>query len=188
MELNNNPTNKLDTLAHEAGAEEGAGGFMNPAKKRGRKPGQKNKPKEETTASVNPAPKDHNADPIMIAQQRIEANKQFITGGLEFLDDALYPLHETPAARLKKEQKELIVQNGAICMEQYLPDALNKHMPLILLSFGLGGYGFGIYNARKIKLAEMARRVQQQNDLKNDKKPPLGATNTVAGIPTEAVN
>lgn len=157
-------TSKLDNLAHEAAAEPGEGGFMNPAKKRGRKPGSKNKTKEENAGPSNPSPGNHNPDPIIQSQQRIEANKQFIGGCLDFLDDALYPLHETPEATLKHKpkQKESIVINGAICMEQYLPDLMNRHMPLILMSMGLGGYGFGIYNARMAKLKEMNERARKK--------------------------
>ncbi len=157
MLINPSPETKLDQLAHESASEDGAGGFMNPKKKRGRPK------KEPSQGPAADSPKSHNPDPIMQSQQRIEANKQFLAGSLDFLDQALYPLHETPEARLKPDQKEMIVINGAICMEQYLPDALNKHMPLILVAFGLGGYGFGIYNARKIQMARIEARKNKMN-------------------------
>lgn len=167
MELTENAIPKLDALAHEAGAEPGEGGFMNPAKKkRGRPKGSKNE--EKMAGPANPSPAGHNPDPILQSQQRIEANKQFIEGALDFLDDALYPLHETPEASLKSKpkQKAAIVLNGAICMEQYLPDLMNRHMPLILVTMGLGSYGFGIFNARMAKLAEMNERARKQGENK----------------------
>lgn len=159
------PESKLDNLAFDASTEGGEGGFMDPKKKkRGRPPKGNAKPSQsENVASSGPirlTPEDQ-------VQKRIQSNQQFLSGCLGFLDDALYPLHETPEARLKGEQKELIVTNGAICMEQYLPDMLNKHMPLILMSFGLGGYGFGIYNARQRKLKEMDKRVRAQETREN---------------------
>lgn len=162
-------SSKLDTLAHEAASEPGEGGFMNPVKKRGRKPGSKNKEKTDAASPANPSPAGHNPDPILQSQQRIEANKQFISGSLDFLDDALFPLHETPDATLKNKpkQKEQIVINGAICMEQYLPDLMNRHMPLILVTMGLGAYGFGIYNARLIKMKEMNERAMRQENKKS---------------------
>lgn len=167
--LTESPSSKLDSLAHGAASEPGEGGFMNPVKKRGRKPGSKNKEKEESGPS-NPSPAGHNPDPILQSQQRIEANKQFISGSLEFLDDALFPLHETPEATFKHKpkQKEQIVINGAICMEQYLPDLMSRHMPLILVTMGLGAYGFGIYNARMVQLKKMEDRARAQGDKKED--------------------
>lgn len=177
---------KLDSLAHEAGSEPGEGGFMNPKKKKGgRPPGAKNKnPSAQPDCPASPSPSGHIPDPIMQSQQRIEANRQFIAGGMSFLDDALFPLHETPSARLKPDQRDLIVINGAICMEQYLPDLLNRHMPLILVSFGLGGYGFGIYNARKIKLAEMNERARRQQAMNGVK--PIQAVDPISGAPLQA--
>lgn len=167
------PVSKLDALAHEAGSEPGEGGFMNPAKKRrGRPKGSKNETPPPSGPS-NPDPKGHNPDPILQAQQRIEANKQFLGASLDFLDDALYPLHETPEASLKNKpkQKEQIIINGAICMEQYLPDLMNRHMPLILVSMGLGGYGFGIYNARMAKLKIMNERARQKEEKEKPREP-----------------
>lgn len=156
--ITTSPETKLDQLAHDSASEEGAGGFMNPKKKRGR-------PKKVSAeGSPQPEPIRQNInDPLLQAQARMDANKQFLGGCMDFLDEALYPLHETPAARLQPLQRTMIVDNGAICMEQYMPGAIGKHMPLILMTFGLGGYGFGIYNARKIKLLEMQLRAQQMN-------------------------
>jgi hypothetical protein len=153
MKMLNNAAEKLDNLAVGASEESAEGAFMNPQKKkrgRPRKSGEE-KPSLASTPSIS-------VDP---AQAAIETNKQFVGPAIRMLENFAYARVPDERVKLGKDQFEVMVNSGAACIHQYLPDALNKHANLVVFLSTFGVWIITIRSVafeldRKEKMAETA--------------------------------
>lgn len=156
MEQTQDPTSKLEQLATDAGNEESAGSFMNPGgkKKRGRKPGSKNKAKEPD--EVLPR---ETIDP----EAEREALKPVIRPVFKLMSMAGVRAAEDERAALSDEQQEMMTHTASGVVVKYMP-GVSEHADLICLSLMMSQWAITVVMLRRENLEKMrAERRAQAN-------------------------
>lgn len=127
--------------------------FMKP-KKRGRKPGQKNKPKDGASPEVMHGLSDKEA---------LLANKRMVRPVWEMLSGVGVKLAEDERAALGAAELEVLVDTSAAVIHQYLPELLGQHANLVVLSLTFGQWSLRVYMLRQANLERLKAEYRAKN-------------------------
>lgn len=148
-------TSELTELQNDVKNEDNINSFMEPGKKkRGRKPGSKNKPKDANGPayqSVNPMGGSNPEVP------NIEATKNLVKPAIAALSVLGVRIAEDDAAAMQETEMSIIVDSAAACVNQYLPGVLGAHANAVILSVALGQWSLRVYLLRLATIERMKR-------------------------------
>jgi len=156
----------LDKLQNDAKGEDTSDSFMEPAKKSrgGRPKGSKNRPAVNPTASG-----EDNSGPGLPPLPDIEQTKKLIRPGVEALSLMGVKLAADQAAAIQPTEMEIIVETGALCVNQYLPGVLGIHANAIVLLVTLSQWSLRVYLLRQTNIQKM-REVSYVSEAANVKQ------------------
>lgn len=152
---------KLQELAADARVEaEGSEAqFMQP-KKRGRKKGGHNRPKEER-------------EPQAFSEERIKVNRQLVAPLWGTVSKLGVKIAEDEAAAIAEPEMLIFVDMSARCIEQYLPGLLGEHANAIVLGVTFAQWSLRVYTLRRMKL-EILREEHRKKHGNGESQPELG--------------
>lgn len=153
---------KIDKLANDAAQEDSTASFMEPAKKRGRKKGGKNKPKENvmgTGGGDGPRP----LQDVAGQAGSVEQIKQYVKPMFQIISGLGVKIAENEKAALSETELDILTTSSANCINHYLPGIMGAHADLMILCACFGQWGFRVYLLReqeKARILEERRRMQ----------------------------
>lgn len=181
-QIPNNVESEIDSLKVDASAEDTADSFMEPKKKRGRKPGSKNKPKVDTsTASgapgVGPQPLGSSGGDPQSPNfaSEVEQNKQFVRPALLAISSLGVKLAETEKAAIGPVEMEILVNSGAACLAQYMPAVLGAHANAIVFLTCFSQWSLQVYLLRQARLQELREEILRRKNAERNVTPPAGS-------------
>lgn len=190
MENNLEGPAKVKAMAEEAKQIDQSQSFMEPGtktegKKRGPKGPWKNKKDSGGAAGMGSA----GNGPTLLSGPTPEQIQAETIKSLEQILDPLWSLIDAQAVAWAGddrraslgERKPLVVHTSAICLNQYFPDALGRHAPLILLTVTVATWSVGVFAVR----ADNIRKLREEKRLRDEAAsgPRENRANGAAGAP-----
>lgn len=168
---------KVKVMAQEAKEIDKESSFMEPGlkKKRGPKGPWKNKAQSGPSVQTAPTP-----NPEAVQEETVNTLKQIIGPVWQVIDSgAVKWAGDDERAALGKERLEIVTHTSAVCVNQYFPDALGKHAPLILLTVTTLTWGVTVFAIRRENIQKLLKE-KKERDFKQ------AQANGAAGQPVPA--
>ena len=160
--LSPEPKSKIANLASDAAAtEKQSPGFMEPGSKIKGKRGPKGpwKHKDEKEAGPQAAQGPAQKPPVDPVAELMPVTSQVT----EFYSNFLIQFAEDDKAGLEPGIKQTMAHTGAVCLNQYFPNAMGVHAPLIVLLCIVGQTSFNAYMMRQMNLEKLKEQKRRQN-------------------------